>query len=807
MSSSRLMSLFELEPCESRTLLAGVTVITHGQVGLIFEQDAPAWLDGMADAIQAQMNGDASRVRMAIDDAGGTLAAQTHLISGNVRDSNTGEIILELDWSKAADGLFFTTSTKKIAELAVAQLLRSDWLPDFGHALAELPIHLIGHSRGGSLVAEMARLLGKAGIWVDQLTTLDPHPRTLSTLSTSDAAMGVAESVVFADNYYQNHSATLIYGQSLGEQAVDTDIDSFVSGYATDHSNTHLWYHGTIDLSPAANDGEKQLTSSMRSSWYTAEELGGAATGFHYSRIAGGDRNSTRASTRSRADAPIAGLHENLGGSGQREAMNWSAATWPSLLAAEPLDEARRADVGSLLRIGWAASSSSAATISFTLDTDRNPFNDALAPIGRISIPGVVGDARIDSGELPTAGLAPGVYYLRAAIRSNGPGERVFVDHRPVTLVAADALKLAAQRPLAATAGPEGRITLTGINGAAKPAVFEETAPDVWTARAFTVETGAGPVFGDVVNWHDPADQRSYSAMVTAAGLLVVGKSNGGEWTTLNVSRLTGDTAELSGTITAFTSTDGVVSIAALRGSGELVLFSRGGPAGQAWTIHELSTGDLAAQGAITPRFAGRLISYVTPWNGQNIAGLDDQGNIHAVWWAPGMARWTVSNLSEITGAPPLAGGLTAYQTSWQGINLAGCTPEGSLSVTWWVPAFGAIWSTSNLTDLFAGPRLDPASITSYVTPWGGLNIAGNDASSGKSIIYWWAPEITDWQIAPITDVIQGAPVLTGPLTGIAAADGTISLFGRASGGDAVRYFWRADTEWNQQNLTSDAVR
>jgi thioesterase domain-containing protein len=47
-------------------------------------------------------------------------------------------------------------------------------------ALSELPIHLIGHSRGGGMVYELARLLGEQGIEVEQVTSLDPHPLTTS---------------------------------------------------------------------------------------------------------------------------------------------------------------------------------------------------------------------------------------------------------------------------------------------------------------------------------------------------------------------------------------------------------------------------------------------------------------------------------------------------------------------------------------------------------------------------------------------------------------------------------------------------
>lgn len=801
---------FELEPLEQRSLLAGVTVITHGQLGLIFEQEVPAWLGAMADAIEARAGGEASRVEIMVDDAGGAITGDTRLKARDPRETRTGEIIVELNWSKAANGLLVTNSTAWIAKVAVEQLLRTDWLPGFDHALAELPIHLIGHSRGGSLVAEMARLLGRAGVWVDQLTTLDPHPRTVSTLSKSDAPMGVAESVVFADNYYQRHSWTFIYGESLGAAAADTNIRSMPGGYGYssggDHANIHLWYHGTVDVGPSSSDGAERMTSDMRSDWYTTEELAGAATGFFFSRLAGGDRASARVSSRTSADPPIAGLHPGLGGVAERERVDWSAATWASLLSAEPDDEDRRAAIGDLLPVAWAAAAPGDAQISFTLDTDTNPFNDSLAPAGLSGLVGDAGVVRLSTASIPTAGLAPGDYHLRAAIRKSG-AVRYYVDQRPLTLFATDPLKLAARRGLSASARDDGRIAVLGINGAAGPVLFQQQEGDAWLGRVLDTPAD-GAANGEVAAWHDPVSRQPCAAMVTPAGLIVYTRGNDGAWTELNLSTALGDRGGLTAPLTSFRTTDGIISLAALRPTGELVLFRQDGAASAPlrWTIRDLSRADLAPQGLQTPRFTGRLISYVTPWNGQNIAGLDANGDIHAVWWAPGLERWTTSNLSSLTGARPLSGGLTAYQTSWRGINLAGVDVDGRVCVTWWVPEFAARWENSNLTELFAGPTLAPDSITSYVTSWDGLNIAGRDAA-GAIVIYWWAPGLAEWRIAPISEVIERAPRLDGPICGLATTDGSLNLFGRGADGDAIRYFWRPGEAWAFQDLTAAATR
>ena len=156
----RLGELFVAETLEPRRMLAGVTIITHGQPtdGL-----SPAWLSSMAGAIGVA-NGESSAsgtwaittwYTMTLGD-GPNVKSFFKLKGPDLSQSSTGEVVVTVDWSSLTS-LFHPSSTA-IADAILPELLS----PVFGltNSLAELPVHLIGHSRGASVVSELARELG-----------------------------------------------------------------------------------------------------------------------------------------------------------------------------------------------------------------------------------------------------------------------------------------------------------------------------------------------------------------------------------------------------------------------------------------------------------------------------------------------------------------------------------------------------------------------------------------------------------------------------------------------------------------------
>ncbi len=409
-----------VERLEVRHLLSGITLITHG-----FNSNVNGWVSAMANAMSTRpdLSIDQPLYRVEVTDPGhdgGPLQVVNTARSGPAPTATTTddpEITLLLNWTDVAGAPFggYYRSTIDVAAAVAEQLVSPGFLSDLGTPLAELPFHLLGHSRGASLVGELAHQLGLRGVWVDQVTTWDPHPVDgirepfLFNYDYGDAPMVGYENVAFWDNYWrtEGNSSLDFTGEPVADawnlQLSESVLSS--GGYGNEHSDTHLWYHGTVDLSenPPANDSSQNVPSA----WYGTPHPDRDASGFAFSRMVGGMQ-------------PLDGLSEELGGNAVRADVDWSGATWPNVLNVNVTSVDPQFVVGQTVPVTYHyQDADSDATVTWLFDGDRNPYNGNQLlvdqqPVGQTTV------LVSQNAQLPTLLLPTGLYYVSAKIVDSG---------------------------------------------------------------------------------------------------------------------------------------------------------------------------------------------------------------------------------------------------------------------------------------------------------------------------------------------------------------------------------------------------
>jgi hypothetical protein len=374
-------------------------------------------------------------------------AISTNGIPPSTTDS--GEIIVKLDWSQMAGGLTapYDLSTSNVAWAVSQVLMLTNAIPELnGHPLVEFPIHLIGHSRGGSLMSEVGRILGTNGVWVDHLTTLDPHPLNNDgnddfPITVVDAPVHTYANVLFHDNYWQNlgngsldpdgEAVAGAYVRQLGpaydlaEGYYNDPLDIFNDTYEY-HSNVHLWYDGTIDLNvpTSYNDDGTIITidTTMRSSWWLTSEDEGVIAGFYYSLIGGGDRTSYLPLGLPGDPAIRDGYNQawgdiGAGASNNRTALPSNSGTWPNIIkfyltGTNTVLTGQQIATEFYYQYGGA---SNYVTAQIYFDRDFNPYNtnSTLAIQGYLANNGVSSITPI-TASLETTNVPPGVYAVYA---------------------------------------------------------------------------------------------------------------------------------------------------------------------------------------------------------------------------------------------------------------------------------------------------------------------------------------------------------------------------------------------------------
>jgi hypothetical protein len=263
-----------------------VTLVTHGM-----DSNAKTWVTDMCMAMQRyqQTQGSESDVfYVEVPRQSSVLALPQFIVKQLTTNSTSPDrnIIIAFDWNYYATstlfGAFVDFNTGDVVQYPTFLLRMINPLPGIEDPLVEHPLHLVGHSRGGSLLSGVCDRLAEIGLPVAHLTTLDPraHPTSL------DIPPHVAATVLFADNYYQTND-TLTFGSYMAEAYNRTPIlwDNYLSTtppvplVSDGHTDIHNWYHRTIEKLTQPADTVMQ---GFYKAWFSPDDEDGAKTGYYF---------------------------------------------------------------------------------------------------------------------------------------------------------------------------------------------------------------------------------------------------------------------------------------------------------------------------------------------------------------------------------------------------------------------------------------------------------------------------------------------------------------------------------------------
>jgi hypothetical protein len=456
-----------IESLEPRMLFAGVILEATGRLG-----GTDGWMQSMADEITSRLGGPSQVPQFILtvdsDPSNGNLVASIAQVSGTPtpQENSSGEMIVLLNYYDISANPSY--SSQYIGSVIANYFTTT---PVDGVLLASMPIDELGVSRGASILDSVNLALGQSGVWVDQETYLDPDP----IAAQGDAPSTVYDNVAFSDDYWRNDGSQ---AQTNDGNPVDGAynlnvywLDSEDSGYSTPHLAPAGYYIGTIDQN-ATYSGEGPIYSE----WYgdTPTMPARDATGFIYTNLVGAAR-------------PLSGVWAASGGTGTRTATGQVGTQWGNLTDLAVTSSSTVA-VGNLMNVDFIRQDrGSADTVTFYLDSDRNPYNGNFAAnLGSFNLAQANAITQ-GSEQLSTAGVAPGTYWLCAEV-TNAQGDTRYTYESvtaPVTVEASASITGKAFNDLNANGvqdsgepGLAGRTVYIDLDGSGQ---YESTDPSTIT--------------------------------------------------------------------------------------------------------------------------------------------------------------------------------------------------------------------------------------------------------------------------------------------------------------------------------------
>jgi hypothetical protein len=169
--------------------------------------------------------------------------------------------------------------------------------------------------------------------------------------------------------------------------------------------------------------------------------------------------------------------------------------------------------------------------------------------------------------------------------------------------------------------------------------------------------------------------------------------------------------------------------------------------------------------------------------------------------------QWTFRNLSgtDFRGRgipePVLTSNLVLYATPWGGLNLAGVDATGSVRAVWWAPG-QEFWNQSNLSETSGAPPIQ-GDLCAYVQPWGGMNLVGIGAD-GKPVIIWWTPGFgSSWRVNSLAQSAGAQELTPGSLAVYTTPWGGANIIGKGARDAGVYAYWWAPgvDDWSTSAL------
>lgn len=148
---------------------------------------------------------------------------------------------------------------------------------------------------------------------------------------------------------------------------------------------------------------------------------------------------------------------------------------------------------------------------------------------------------------------------------------------------------------------------------------------------------------------------------------------------------------------------------------------------------------------------------------------------------------------------PEIVGPISGFVSPWGGHNVTGVDASGHIWTLWTSPEFVG-WTITDLTDWL---HADPISggVTSFLTSWNAFNITGLN-SPGELVTMWWAPELGDgnWQIDLIGQGQTTWDTAVQLESWFNAVEQSLNFVGKDQTGQITCYTWSvSDQTWRSE--------